>query len=160
VSAPDTKASEERLLTFEIGSSLYALPIAGVVEVAEVDESFAAIPTLPAAIGGVINFHGDALPVLHSEVLLGVGGDASKSPAQIVVVTDSPTEQARLGLPVDEILGLVSGPRAKSRGADPVAERRSIEGRMGKILDPAQLVAAAEAAIANSGTWSGGSLEE
>lgn len=160
MSDPDAKASEERLLTFEIGSSLYALPIAGVVEVAEIDEAIAAIPTLPAAIGGVINFHGDALPVLSSEVLLGVGGDAAKSPVQIVVVTDSPTEQARLGLPVDEILGLVNGPRAKSRGADAVAERRSIDGRMGKILDPAQLVAAAEAVIANSAAWRGGSRDE
>ena len=155
MSDPVAKASEERLLTFEIGGSLYALPIASIVEVAEVDESFAAIPTLPAAIGGVINFHGDALPVLNSEVLLGVGGDAAKSPTQIVVVTDSPTEQARLGLPVDEILGLVNGPRAKSRGADPIAERRSIEGRMGKILDAAELVAAAEAVIANAAAWRG-----
>jgi len=160
VSDPAATASEERLLTFEIGSSLYALPIAGIVEVAEVDEAFAAIPTLPARIGGVINFHGDALPVLFSEALLGVRGDAEKSPMQIVVVTDRPTEQARLGLPVDEILGLVNGPRAKARGADPVAERRSIDGRVGKILDPAQLVAAAEALIANADEHRGAGRDE
>jgi len=144
-------AGEERLLTFEIGGSLYALPIAGIVEVTEVDGAFAAIPTLPSDIGGVINFHGDALPVLCTEALLGVRGDTAKSPAQIVVVTDSPTEQARLGLPVDEIIGLVNGPRARARGADPVAERRSIDGRVGKILDPAQLIAAAESVIADIG---------
>jgi chemotaxis signal transduction protein len=149
VSDPFAASGEERLLTFEIGSSLYALPIAGIVEVTEVEEAFAAIPTLPSSIGGVINFHGDALPVLYSEALLGVRGDASKSPVQIVVVTDSPTDQARLGLPVDEILGLVNGPRARARGSDPVAERRSIDGRVGKILDPAQLIAAAEMVIAN-----------
>ena len=143
------RPSEERLLTFEIGNSLYALPIAGIVEVAEVDEVFAAIPTLPAALGGVINFHGDALPVLYSEALLGVRGDTAKLPAQIVVITDSPTEQARLGLPVDEILGLVNGPRAKSRNADPIAERRAMDGRVGNVLDPAQLVATAAALIAN-----------
>jgi hypothetical protein len=50
---------------------------------------------------------------------------------------------------VDEILGLVNGPRARARGSDPVAERRSIDGRVGKILDPAQLIAAAEMVIAN-----------
>jgi chemotaxis signal transduction protein len=137
----------ERLLTFEIGGSLYALPISGVVEVTEVEEGFAAIPTLPAQIGGVINFHGDALPVLRSPALLGVEGAAPKTPAQVVVVTDRPTEKARLGLPVDDILGFVNGPRAIARGTDPVAERRSIDGRVAKILDPARLVAKAKSVI-------------
>jgi chemotaxis signal transduction protein len=138
---------EERLLTFEIGGSLFALPISGIVEVTEVEEDFAAIPTLPAPVGGVINFHGDALPVLRSAALLDVEGGEPKTPAQVVVITDRPTEQARLGLPVDEILGLVNGPRATGRGADPVAERRSIDGRVAKILDPARLVARAESLI-------------
>jgi chemotaxis signal transduction protein len=147
VSARTAGARDERLLTFEIGSSLFALPISGVVEVAEVEQGFAAVPTIPPAVGGVINFHGDALPVLRSAALLGVENDSGKSPAQVVVLTDRPTEQARLGLPVDEILGLVNGPRATSRGTDPVAERRSIDGRVAKILDPARLVARAESVI-------------
>jgi len=137
----------ERLLTFEIGGSLYALPISGVVEVTEVEEGFAAVPTLPERIGGVINFHGDALPVLRSSALLGVGGADPKMPAQVIVVTDRPTEKARLGLPVDEILGLVNGPRATARGTDPVAERRSIDGRVANILDPRRLVGTAKSVI-------------
>ncbi len=72
-------SGDERLLTFEIAQSLYALPISGVVEVAEVDDDLAAIPTLPAEVGGVINFHGDALPVLHARALLGVDGAESKT---------------------------------------------------------------------------------
>jgi len=150
VSAAASRSRDERLLTFEIGASLYALPISGVVEVTEVEEGFASIPTLPSRLGGVINFHGDALPVLRSGALLGVEGDAPKMPAQVVVVTDRPTEQARLGLPVDDILGLVDGPRAIARGADPVAERRSIDGRVAKILDPARLVEKAESVIENA----------
>jgi chemotaxis signal transduction protein len=141
------QSRDERLLTFEISNSLYALPISGVVEVTEVEAGFAAIPTLPARIGGVINYHGDALPVLRSSALLGIEGAAQKTPAQVVVITDRPTEQARLGLPVDEILGLVNGPRAIAREADPVAERRSLDGRVAKILDPARLVAKAESVI-------------
>jgi len=70
---------------------------------------------------------------------------------QIVVVTDGPSAQARLGLPVDEILGLVDGPRPRARGRDPVAERRSIDGRVGMILDPAALVRAARDLIAAGG---------
>ena len=151
---PADAIRDERLLTFEIGGTLFALPISGIVEVTDVEEDIAAIPTLPASVGGVINFHGDALPVLRSTAVLGVESDVAKLPAQIVVLTDRPTEQARLGLPVDEILGLVNGPRATSRGTDPVAERRSIDGRVAKILDPARLVAKAESVIesTNDGT--------
>jgi chemotaxis signal transduction protein len=154
MSVPPADARYERLLTFEIGGSLYALPISGVVEVTEIDHEFAAVPTLPGHIGGVINFHGDALPVLRSAAVLGVESSSAGLPAQIVVLTDRPTEQARLGLPVDEILGLVNGPRATARGPDPVAERRSIDGRVAMILDPERLVARAEAVIAktNEGT--------
>jgi chemotaxis signal transduction protein len=105
----------------------------------------------------VINFHGDALPVLRSGALLGVEGAAPKTPAQVVVVTDRPTERARLGLPVDDILGFVNAPRVTGRGAGPVAERRSIDGRVANILDPARLVAKAESVIecALDGTVSG-----
>jgi chemotaxis signal transduction protein len=147
VSRSSSQSDDERLLTFEIGQSLYALPISGVVEVAEVEEACAAIPTLPAEVGGVINFHGDALPVLRAPALLGIDGAEPKTPTQIIVVTDRPTEQARLGLPVDEILGLVDGPRVIARGNEPVVERRSLDGRVAKILDPARLVAKAARVI-------------
>jgi chemotaxis signal transduction protein len=146
IPAPDP-TGDERLLTFEIAQSLYALPISGVVEVAEIEEGLAAIPTLAAEVGGVINFHGDALPVLHARALLGVDGAEPKTPMQIIVITDRASEQARLGLPVDEILGLVDGPRVRARDSDPVAERRSIDGRVAKILDPARLVAQAAGVI-------------
>jgi chemotaxis signal transduction protein len=142
---------DDRMLAFEIGSSLYALPISAVVEVTEIDEAFSAVPTIPAKIGGVINFYGDALPVLASDALLGVSGAEAKSPMQIVVLTDGPHEKARLGLPVDEVLGLVSGQRAVALGADPVAERRSIDGRVAHILDPTRLLALAATVIERSG---------
>jgi chemotaxis signal transduction protein len=146
IPTPDL-TGDERLLTFEIAQSLYALPISGVVEVAEIEEGLAAIPTLAAEVGGVINFHGDALPVLLARALLGVEGAEPKTPMQIIVITDRASEQARLGLPVDEILGLVDGPRVRARDSDPVAERRSMDGRVAKILDPARLVAQAAGVI-------------
>ena len=149
VSASDV-SRDERLLTFEIGQALYALPISGIVEVTEVEEGVAAVPTLPTRTGGVINFHGDALPVLRAEALLGVEGGELGSPVQIVVVTDGPAEKALLGLPVNDVRGLANGARAIARGADPVAERRSIDGRVVSILDPARLVARAAAVIENA----------
>jgi chemotaxis signal transduction protein len=140
---------EERLLTFEVGRSLYALPIAGVIEVAEVGP-LACIPSLPVHIGGVVNHRGDALPVLRRASLLDVDEAALPEPAHVLVVTDRATGGARLGLPVDRIVGLVDGAAAVARGGHPVAERRPIAGRVANVLDPKQLVARAQEVIERS----------
>ena len=106
---------EERLLTFEVGGDVYGLPIACVVEVSEV-EPLACIPTLPASVGGVINHHGDALPVLHRTVLLGVAASTLRAPTHVVVMTARPSGGLRFGMPVDRIAGLVDGAAAVARG--------------------------------------------
>lgn len=139
-------AFEERLLTFEVGSSLYALPIANVIEVAEIEE-LACIPMLPAATGGVVNLHGDALPVIRRSELFGVAEAGLPAPAHLLVVAGRPDRVARLGVPVDRIAGLVDGSGAASPSGELVAERRPIGGRVVGIVDPRVLVARAREAI-------------
>ena len=67
-------SSSDRLLLFEVGGRHYALPIADVAEGTE-GGCIAAVPTLRAAVGGVMNHHGEALPVVRPAALfeLGVG---------------------------------------------------------------------------------------
>jgi chemotaxis signal transduction protein len=142
-------ACEERLLTFEVGRSLYALPIAGVIEVAEVGR-LACIPSLPPHIGGVVNYRGDALPVLRRASLLDVDEAALPEPAHLLVVTDRVTGGTCFGLPVDRIVGLVDGAAAAACGTHPIAERRPIDGRVANVLDPKRLVARARDAIERS----------
>lgn len=143
-SAP--QAGTERLLTFEVGAALYALPIAGVLEVVEAG-ALACIPTLPREVGGVVNHHGDALPVLQFGALLGIDAPAAARPAQILVVAARGKGGGSLGLPVDRVLGLVDGRAVPARGTDPVAERRSVAGRVASLLDPEWLVARAREVI-------------
>jgi chemotaxis signal transduction protein len=147
VSGPtNTPWTDERLLTFEVGGALYALPIAGVVEVTEVDR-IACIPSLPAEVGGVLNYHGDALPVIHRFPLLGVDEEGLPEPQQVLVLAERASSAARLGLPVDRVVGLVDGAAAASQGPDPIAERRPIDGRVANVLDPKRLVARAREVI-------------
>ena len=146
MSAALPSASVQRLLTFEVGTSLYALPIAHVLEVAEVEE-VRGIPTLPASTGGVVNLHGDALPVLRRSALFEVAEEALPAPAHLLVVAGRPDQPGRLGVPVDRIVGLVDGSGAASRGGEFVAERRPIAGRVVGIVDPRVLVARAREAI-------------
>ena len=144
-----TESGEDRLLTFEIGESLFAMPIAGILEVTERGVE-ACVPTVSSCIAGVINYRGDALPVVRREQLLELGEAEQLRPEHVLVVTDSPTHAARLGLEVDRVLGLIDGEGGTSRDSAPVVERRPIDGRLAHILDPARLVARAREVIESS----------
>ena len=137
-------ANLDRLLTFEVGGGCFALPISGILEVAEVGELHC-IPTVPAEVGGIVNYHGDALPVVWAARLLDLGGPEQPTLDPLLVITDRAGVVARLGLPVDRVLGFVEGPAPSARG--PVAEPRSIQGRVTRVLDPDRLVARARAVI-------------
>ena len=139
------EGSGQRLLTFEIGAAAYALPIADVLEVAEVTRT-ACIPTLPRQVAGVVNHHGDALPVISREALFELSTEVLPEPQHLLVVGERPADAGRLGLPVDRVLGLADGPVA-GRATELVAGRRPIDGRVVHILATSQLLARASQAI-------------
>jgi purine-binding chemotaxis protein CheW len=141
--------AEDRLLTFEVAGDFYAIPIAGILEVADATR-VTCIPTLPTRIGGVINYHGDALPVLNCSSLFEVNESELGEPSSILVISGRVGESARLGIPIDRVLGLVDGAAAAMSGAKAVAERRSIQGRVASVLDPQRLVSQARDVIESS----------
>jgi hypothetical protein len=138
---------EHRMLAFELGETLFALPISGVVEVAE-SARVAPVPLLPRASFGVVNHHGDALPVVFGAALLEFSGESA--PTRLLVLAGDADDPERYGLPVDRILGLVAGGGGSSRTDSPVAERRPHEGRVLNVLDPRRLLARASALVEES----------
>jgi chemotaxis signal transduction protein len=142
-------AQTERLLAFEVGGSVYAVPIADVAEVADLGR-IAAVPTLPQGVGGVMNHHGDALPVLHRSALFDVAAEGLAEPQHVLVLARSPEDRGALGLPVDRILGLVDGAGGAARGHDAVVERRPIDGRVVSVLDARRLLRRAAEVIERS----------
>jgi len=145
----ENMSAEDRLLTFEVAGDFYAIPIAGVLEVADAVH-LTCIPTLPTSIGGVINYHGDALPVLNCASLFDINESELGEPDSILVISGRMGESARLGIPIDRVLGLVDGAAAAMSGAKAVAERRSIQGRVASVLDPQRLVSEAREMIESS----------
>ncbi len=141
-----TGVDGDRLLAFTWHGAIYALPIAEVAEVAEVD-AFSSVPMLPSDVGGVVNHHGDALPVVFGAALFGAASDgdevASAAPSgaarHLLVLARDPDDPSRWGLPVDEVWGLVPGP-AVSSPTEVVADRRPVEGRLVNVLDPDRLL--------------------
>jgi len=141
--------AEDRLLTFELAGDLYAIPIAGVLEVANAGR-VTSIPTLPTSVGGVINYHGDALPVLNCASLFDVNDAELGETGTILVISERVGQSARLGIHIDRVLGLVDGAAAAMSGAKEIAERRSIQGRVASVLDPQRLVSRARDVIESS----------
>lgn len=153
----------ERHLTFVFDDVQYAMPIAWIVEVAEKNR-VTSVPSLTLPVGGVMNWHGEALPVVATELLLGRESDqAGATPfgaattvgyaqEQVVVVSGSPGSAARMGVPVDRVIGLVDGEAAPGAAAPGglVVERRPVDGRIVHILDPAVLVSRGEEIIENA----------
>lgn len=136
-------ATGDRLLTFEVAGTVYALPISEVLEVVE-SGSITCVPSLPESHGGVMNWHGEALPVVSPALLLdgheaGPAGEAAAD-AQYLVVTDRPDENARLGLPIDRVIGLVDGHASRLQGPNVVAERKPVDGRVVSVINPRRLV--------------------
>lgn len=153
----------DRQLMFLFGDVRYAMPIAWVVEVAE-KARVTSVPSLALPVGGVMNWNGEALPVVATELLLGREGDeAGATPfgaattvgyaqEQVLVISASPGSPARMGMPVDRVIGLMDGSveqKIKQPG-QMVVERRPVEGRLVHILDPEALVARGEAVIENA----------
>ena len=136
----------ERLLTFVVGGAVYALPIASVLEVTEAGGD-ACIPNVPAVTARVVNYHGDALPIVRSAGLLNLDEASVPAPEHVLVITTGATSTPRVGLPVDRILGLVDGPGASARDHEPIAERRALDGRVANVLDAHRLVARAREVI-------------
>ena len=144
---------DDRLLAFELAGALYALPIADVAEVADVP-AIAAVPMLSREVGGVVNHHGDALPVVYGSALF-EGTEASEYEHLLVLARDL-DDPNRYGLPVDRIHGLVDRPTARRvEPGDVVAERRSQGGRMMNVLDPQELLERATSVIGKSMTGDG-----
>jgi len=157
------------MLTFEVGAAVYALPIEAVLEVAEADRA-TCVPGIPSNIAGVMNLHGDPLPLVASGLLLAAGEEAEVAEdveaesapvdaptadvedrgvlrAHVLVVSDRSEEAGLLGMAVDRVLGLVDGWPRSARSQDLVVERRPVEGRVVSVLDPHKLVARAEEII-------------
>jgi chemotaxis signal transduction protein len=110
---------------------------------------------LPGRIGGVANQHGDALPVVHGEPLLGLERIDATAPTHLLVLARDLDDPDRYGLPVDRVHGLVDGPVPPAAEDGVIAERRPVEGRLMNVLDAKRLLERAVSVIEQSMTAGG-----
>jgi chemotaxis signal transduction protein len=91
----------QRTLIFRVGSDYYGIPLDVVMEVLEPPESPVAIPGAPAWVGGLLNHHGQVVPVIRMDAFL--GAKARSACTQVVIVD---LRNVLFGLAVEQIESL------------------------------------------------------
>lgn len=149
MSAPSPRprtAVETRLVLFEVAGAAYAIPIAEVLEVMETAPT-AGIPGLPRRLAGVVNHHGDALPLVSREALFEVAGAALEQSQHVLVLAARDGEAGTLGVPVDRVVGLADAALSPHQEPGLVVERLPVRGRVTNVLDARRLLGRAAALI-------------
>jgi len=101
-----------KMMVFHIGRERFALPLASVVRVLPVAR-LKALPGAPDFVRGLLDLHGEALPVIDVSSLAGTPPDAVRYDTRILLVdVQSRGRTRRLGLKCERVAGVavVDGP--------------------------------------------------
>ncbi len=145
MSAAEASGVATRVALFEVGPSAYGLPIADVLEVVERGR-VCGIPTLPVGTAGVMNHQGDALPWVARTALF-QDADAEREAEHVLVLAGAGGEAARLGIPVDRVLGLADLMIPDASASDMIVARIPFRDRVISILDARRVLERAEQQI-------------
>jgi len=140
--------AREPVLAFQLGGLLWALPVTDVRELAEVLPLWC-VPTLPHSVAGVAQHRGAVLPVLSRGAFLESEGeeDAFGPARQLLLLGREADAPARLGIPVESVLGIEELEPTPADGPGPVRGRARLAGRPVRLLDLDGLERHARAAI-------------
>jgi len=97
-----------KVMVFHIGKERYALPLASVLRALPV-AALKALPGAPPYVRGLLDLHGEALPVIDLSVLAGVPPDAVRYGTRILLVeVPAGGRRRRLGLKAERVVGVAA----------------------------------------------------
>ena len=97
-----------KTLVFHIGRERYALPLASVLRVLPVAR-LKALPGAPHFVPGLLDLHGEAIPVIDLSRLAGTPPDAVRYDTRILLVEiDAAGRRRRLGLKAERVAGVAA----------------------------------------------------
>ena len=97
-----------KTMVFHIGRERYALPLASVLRVLPVAR-LKALPGAPHFVPGLLDLHGEAIPVVDLSRLAGTPPDAVRYDTRILLVEiDAGGRRRRLGLKAERVVGVAS----------------------------------------------------
>jgi len=140
-----------KTMVFHIGRERYALPLASVLRVLPVAR-LKALPGAPDFVPGLLDLHGEAVPVIDLSRLAGTPPDAVRYDTRILLVEiDAAGRRRRLGLKAERVAGVaaVDGEFADAGVASApwLGQVAPGAGGMLQLLDPDRLLAPDVAAL-------------
>jgi len=134
-----------KTMVFHIGRERYALPLASVLRVLPVAR-LKALPGAPHFVPGLLDLHGEAIPVIDLSRLAGTPPDAVRYDTRILLVEiDAAGRRRRLGLKAERVVGVgsIDGELADAGVASAPWLGRVAPGAEGmlQLLDPDRLLA-------------------
>jgi chemotaxis-related protein WspB len=133
-----------KVMVFHIGRERYALPLTGILRVLPVAR-LKALPGAPHYVRGLLDLHGEPLPVIDVSDLAGTPSDAVRYDTRILLVEiHAGGRLRRLGLKTERVLGVASvdGPLADAGVARAPWLGQVAPGAHGmlQLLDPERLL--------------------
>jgi purine-binding chemotaxis protein CheW len=127
-----------RTLVFRVGGEQFGLPLVSVVEVFESPARPTPVPGAPEWVAGVINHHGQVVPVIHLHAFLMVASapGPERSGSGQVILADLP--EGRFGFVVDQIESIEE---IRTEGAEFQGKKRSWHrGNLLELVEPKRLM--------------------
>ncbi|MEN8165296.1 MAG: chemotaxis protein CheW [Acidobacteriota bacterium] len=131
---------------FRRHTQLFAVSVADVAEVIEVPAK-TRVPATASVVDGVINHHGDILPVLHINTLLEIAGDAAPTSEKEVVGFIVGEGEGRMVVPIDATLGLVQLPAEGDEGEGLIRRTVVVEDQAIAVLDVNRMMETVETTV-------------
>jgi chemotaxis signal transduction protein len=130
--------ASSRTLVFRVGGEQFGLPLVSVVEVFESPAHPTPVPGAPDWVAGVINHHGQVVPVIrmHTFLMVASTSDLVKPGTSQVILADLP--DGRFGLAVDQIESIEE---IRTEGAEFQGKKRSWHrGTLLELVEPNRLM--------------------
>jgi purine-binding chemotaxis protein CheW len=105
------EAHDITLLSFQIQEDTFAVDALQVDHILEVPPVITAVPNTPIFMKGVINLHGNMIPVVDMRIILDKKDVSNGADTSIIVINPTDQQDARLGVLVDMVKEVIETKR-------------------------------------------------
>jgi purine-binding chemotaxis protein CheW len=97
------EVQDNTLLSFQIQEDIFAVDALKVVHILELPPVITSVPNTPEFMKGIINLHGNIIPVADMRVIMGRENFTNGADTSIIVVSPTSEQDDKVGLLVDVV---------------------------------------------------------
>jgi purine-binding chemotaxis protein CheW len=94
---------DKTLLSFQIQEDIFAVDALKVVHILELPPVITSVPNTPDFMKGIINLHGNIVPVVDMRVIMGKENFTNGAETSIIVISPTSDQEDKVGFLVDEV---------------------------------------------------------